>query len=170
MSAIQNAITVLDKMDERLSAHGYLDTDGARVEIKEAIQALQSLEGKSEPFAYCFTDVSGKPSEFCDSPRHASEGDLRIRTPLYTTPQPPAVPDGYDYYSSDDGDTWLESPSDIEFVNGLKVGDEYEILAVQNSVSLKFRVTKAPDESSDDYEVERVDAMITAAQQGDGNE
>jgi hypothetical protein len=39
---------------------------------------------ESEPFAFCFTDVNGKPSEFCDHPKHAAEGDTRIRTPLYT--------------------------------------------------------------------------------------
>ena len=41
---------------------------------------------ESEPFAFCFTDVNGKPSEFCDHPKHAAEGDTRIRTPLYTHP------------------------------------------------------------------------------------
>jgi hypothetical protein len=30
--------------------------------------------------------VNGKPSEFCDHPKHAAEGDTRIRTPLYTHP------------------------------------------------------------------------------------
>ena len=39
---------------------------------------------ESEPFAFCFTDVNGKPSEFCDHPKHAAESDTRIRTPLYT--------------------------------------------------------------------------------------
>ena len=41
---------------------------------------------ESEPFAFCFTDVNGKPIEFCDHPKHAAEGDTRIRTPLYTHP------------------------------------------------------------------------------------
>ena len=41
---------------------------------------------ESEPFAFCFTDVNGKPIEFCDHPKHAAEGDALIRTPLYTHP------------------------------------------------------------------------------------
>ena len=47
---------------------------------------------ESEPFAFCFTDVNGKPSEFCDHPKHAAEGDTRIRTPLYTHPASADVP------------------------------------------------------------------------------
>ena len=48
---------------------------------------------ESEPFAFCFTDVNGKPSEFCDHPKHAAEGDTRIRTPLYTHPASADVPE-----------------------------------------------------------------------------
>ncbi|WP_339869002.1 hypothetical protein [Pseudohongiella nitratireducens] len=109
MSAIQNAITVLDKMDERLSADGYLDTDGPRVEIKEAIQALQSLEGEavneslinSIASDICESDVydQDKPDSVC-----ISVSDLLVvlgnnlstaegAPALYTTPQPPAAPD-----------------------------------------------------------------------------
>ena len=54
----------------------------AGYEAGEAARAGQ----ESEPFAFCFTDVNGKPSEFCDHPKHAAEGDTRIRTPLYTHP------------------------------------------------------------------------------------
>ena len=100
MSAIQNAITVLDKMDERLSAHGYLDTDGARVEIKEAIQALQSLEGEAvavrydfDGFGYLYLD-DGSGSDWLT--RHDDA------EPLYTAPQPPTRqehPVGHDTYS-----------------------------------------------------------------------
>ena len=54
-------------------------------------QQPPSMEGcgmsdSREAFAFCFTDVNGKPSEFCDHPKHAAEGDTRIRTPLYTHP------------------------------------------------------------------------------------
>ena len=48
---------------------------------------------ESEPFAFCFTDVNGKPSEFCDHPKHAAEGDTRIRTPLYTHPASAQAPE-----------------------------------------------------------------------------
>jgi len=46
VNAIQNAIRVLDQMDERLSAHGYLDNDDPRTEIKSAIRALRLLDGE----------------------------------------------------------------------------------------------------------------------------
>jgi uncharacterized protein YoaH (UPF0181 family) len=37
--------------------------------------------------------VNGKPSEFCDHPKHAAEGDTRIRTPLYTHPASAQAPE-----------------------------------------------------------------------------
>ena len=46
--------------------------------------ALQS----GQPVAWCFTDVNGKPKELVDHPKYKSEQDMRIYTPLYTTPQP----------------------------------------------------------------------------------
>lgn len=109
MSAIQNAITVLDKMDERLSAHGYLDTDGARVEIKEAIQALQSLEGEAEKEAEELiiqrdyweekaTELAMAVGDHFDVDvgEHSSDNCPVITAIDYmvnhTTPQPPAVP------------------------------------------------------------------------------
>lgn len=46
----------------------------------------------AEPFAYCFTDVNGNPQDFCDAPEHASEQDLRVRTPLYLHPVPARQP------------------------------------------------------------------------------
>ena len=55
----------------------------------KAWQAACAQQGRSgEAFAWCFTDVNGRPSEFCDHPKHAADGDTRIRTPLYTHPQP----------------------------------------------------------------------------------
>lgn len=49
-------------------------------------------EAQGAPFAWCFTDVNGQPTNFCDPPEHAAENDLRIRTPLYThqSTKPPA--------------------------------------------------------------------------------
>lgn len=68
-------------------------------------------------------------------------------------------------YSDDGGDTWLESPDDAAFVNGLAVGDTYELQVCHYSVSRTYRVTKAPDEESDDYEVEPV-ALIDGTKAG----
>ncbi|HWT40983.1 MAG TPA: hypothetical protein VN081_07020 [Dongiaceae bacterium] len=67
-------------------------------------------------------------------------------------------PQGYPFecWSNDDGDSWGEHPADAEFVDGLDVGDTYELLAGWNSVRATYRVTKAPDDTSDDYEVECV--------------
>lgn len=67
-------------------------------------------------------------------------------------------------YSDDNGDYWRDCPDDSDFVDGLKVGDTYELQASIRSWSETFRVTKAPDETSDDYEVELVstDAPLAA--------
>lgn len=61
-------------------------------------------------------------------------------------------------YSNDDGDSWRDSPDDAEFVDGLTVGDTYVLTVSHYSVERTYRVTKAPDETSDDYEVEPVQA------------
>jgi hypothetical protein len=64
---------------------------------------------ESEPFAFCFTDVNGKPSEFCDHPKHAAEGDTRIRTPLYThtaSRQAASMPEANKAWASSDP-SWL---------------------------------------------------------------
>ena len=53
------------------------------------------MSDSREAFAFCFTDVNGKPSEFCDHPKHAAEGDTRIRTPLYTHPASAAPDEEY---------------------------------------------------------------------------
>lgn len=60
-----------------------------------------------------------------------------------------------DYYTAGDLEQWLEHPADIVFVNGLKVGDRYEVTAIDQWKET-YEVTKAPDETSDDYEVVRV--------------
>lgn len=59
-------------------------------------------------------------------------------------------------YSDSDGDYWVHDPADADFVEGLSVGDEYELLVGLEAVRRKFCVTKVPDASSDDYEVEEV--------------
>lgn len=62
----------------------------------------------------------------------------------------------YDCYSNDDGDRWLDTPDDIEFVDGLQIGDQFELLAGWRADRVTFRVTKVPDSDSDDYAVELV--------------
>ena len=59
-------------------------------------------------------------------------------------------------YSDNDGDSCTESPADADFVSGLTVGEEFELLVCFHPVRRAFRVIKAPDDVSDDYEVEEV--------------
>lgn len=61
----------------------------------------------------------------------------------------------FDCWSNDDGDSWGEHPADGEFVDGLKVGDTFELLAGYQSERVSYIVTKAPDDANDDYEVEQ---------------
>lgn len=61
-------------------------SDAQQSKLVTALARVEELEQGAEPFAYCFTDVNGRPSEFCDAPVHAHEQDKRIRTPLYTHP------------------------------------------------------------------------------------
>lgn len=76
--------------------------------------------------------------------------------PVYAAPQASEAVPLADCYSNNDGDSWLDCPDDIEFVHGLKVGDEYELKASIWAWPERFRVTKVPDDTSDDYEVEPV--------------
>jgi len=68
-------------------------------------------------------------------------------------------------YSDDDGDTWSDCPDDCEFVEGRALGEEFELQASIRAWTEVFRVTKVPDETSDDYEVEPVSIRTTAAPQ-----
>lgn len=61
-----------------------------------------------------------------------------------------------DAYSNCEGDYWTEHPADIDFVDGLSVGDEYELTVALNAWEEAYRVVKIPDDDSDDYEVERI--------------
>lgn len=57
-------------------------------------------------------------------------------------------------YSNDDGDTWYDCPDDIAIVDGLNSGDKFELLVSTRAKRKTFVVTKAPDDSNDEYEVE----------------
>jgi len=67
-------------------------------------------------------------------------------------------------YSDNDGDSWYDHPADSMLVDGLAVGDTYTLSVSHYSVGRTYRVTKAPDETSDDYEVEPMQA--TSAEVG----
>ncbi|MGW8423268.1 hypothetical protein [Comamonas sp. HJ-2] len=68
-------------------------------------------------------------------------------------------------YSNDEGDTWSDCPDDCDFVDGRALGEEFELQASIRAWKEVFRVTKVPDETSDDYEVEPVSIRTTAAPQ-----
>lgn len=70
-------------------------------------------------------------------------------------------------YSDNDGDSWYDHPADSCLVDGLAVGDTYTLSVSHYSVGRTYRVTKAPDGTSDDYEVEPVQA--TSAEVGECN-
>lgn len=79
-------------------------------------------------------------------------GDARVAAALASAGKPVMPP--FQCWSDNDGDSWREHPADADLVDGLKVGDTYELLAGWESVRATYRVTKAPDAESDDYEVE----------------
>ena len=66
-------------------------------------------------------------------------------------------------YSNDEGDTWSDRPDDCDFVDGRTLGEEFELKASIRAWPEVFRVTKVPDETSDDYEVEPVSIRTSAA-------
>lgn len=78
--------------------------------------------------------------------------------------QPAQLPP-YNVFSNDDGDSWETHPASDNFVHGLQLGEEFELLAGWQAERVTFRVTKVPDDESDDYEVEEVTAPA-AAQKG----
>ena len=82
--------------------------------------------------------------------------------------QQPAVYPKYDVFSQDDGDSWEEHTASDCFVHGRKLGDTFELLAGWTADRVTFRVTKVPDDESDDYEVEQVTPQPTAQQPADG--
>lgn len=59
-------------------------------------------------------------------------------------------------WSNDDGDSWLDHPADAEFVDGLSLNAEFELLAGFNCQRVTYRVIKVPDDENDEYEVEEV--------------
>lgn len=63
------------------------------------------------------------------------------------------------YYSNDEGDSWYDFPDDVDFLSDfdpLEIGTEYELDVAYRNAKRRYKVTKIPDENSDDYEVELV--------------
>ena len=104
---------------------------------------------ESEPFAFCFTDVNGKPSEFCDHPKHAAEGDTRIRTPLYTHPASADVPDGWTFTRESDGRIVINADGLGFYVARLEADRIAEILLYALANDLLNDGTSKADEVSD---------------------
>lgn len=101
----------------------------------------------------------------------AERAERRAREHAAAIASRPVVDDGIpqptqECYSNDDGDHWLDSPDDAEFIDGLGLGDTYELCVSHYWVRRIYRVTKVPDEHNDDYEVEPV-ALIDSAQEED---
>ena len=78
---------------------------------------------------------------------------------MTTTPLPePVTPDYFEH--EDDDDCWRECPDDCDIIDSagggdLIVGNEYECEVAWRGTQ-RFRVTKIPDDASDDYEVKLV--------------
>jgi hypothetical protein len=59
----------------------------------QVVELEASAQDGGDPFAWCFTDVNGKPTDFADNPIHKSANDLRTYTALYTRPPSAVVPE-----------------------------------------------------------------------------
>lgn len=92
-----------------------------------------------------------------------------IRAMLAAAPQAAvaATLPPYDSFSDDFGESWRDDPADSDFVDGMKLGEEFELLGGWKAKHLTFRVTKVPDDESDDYEVEEVTAPAAAQKGGE---
>lgn len=95
------------------------------------------------------------------------ESAHQLRAMLAAAPQgaQPAQLPPYDSFSDDGGESWRDHPADCDFVDGMQLGEEFELLGGWKAKHLTFRVTKVPDDENDDYEVEEVTALA-AAQKG----
>ncbi|GEM_PF-5837653 len=103
----------------------------------------------------CLEEGSINIVEFAPLPQDSLKGDSDA----------PTIPEPHqECYSDNDGDSWYDHPADSMLVDGLSVGDTYTLSVSHYSVGRTYRVIKAPDETSDDYEVEPVQA--TSAEVG----
>lgn len=129
-------------------------------ELLDAIRLARSADAKAEETISALHARIAELEAICDEQQAGIES---LRAEIAAAPQAAQVIKA-NCYSDDNGDYWRDCPDDWDFVDGLKVGYTYELQASIRSWSETFRVTKAPDETSDDYEVELVstDAPIAA--------
>ncbi|WP_313329806.1 hypothetical protein [Comamonas sp.] len=158
-----------------------------------ALLAPQAVEAQAAPAAVAVSDeremviqnvmklvanwgITGHSADFEVMFKAWVAIETALRAALAATPALPATEDSSagdlaavqaepvaDCYSDDDGDTWRDLPSDIDFVQGRKLGEEFGLQASVRSWPEIFRITKVPDENDDDYEVEAV-SIRTAPQ------
>jgi len=112
--------------------------------------ALEHAGRGVEPVAYCFTDVNGRPKEFCSGPETLAPEDKRIITALYTQPPALAVPKGFVLwpeqltyemvraFSLKVGGEWDEVPENQKFYTAEKLQSAFD--AMLNAAP------KAPDQ------------------------
>ena len=63
----------------------------------------------------------------------------------------------FECFSLDDGcDFCAESPTDCALIDGKELGEKFELMCGWYAVRRDFVVTKVPDDTSDDYEVEMI--------------
>lgn len=85
-----------------------------------------------EPYAYCFTDVNGRPTEFCSPPEcYVPSEDMRIITPLYKL-------DSHDESFIDAIEKEVQRA-----VNCLETDCEHEAILILKGVQLAFRLRRS---------------------------
>lgn len=123
---------------------------------QQIIDALVAKQAKNE--GRVWPDWRTMPAD------QAIEHDRSVDSPKGGSDEASIPEPHQECYSDDGGDSWHEHPADAEIVEGLAVGDTYTLTVSHYSVERTYRVIKAPDETSDDYEVEPVQA--TSAEVG----
>ena len=155
------------------AANGH--AEGYRAGYADAVKAAEvgKPAAAQEAVAYLNSDSSAKratkqaaPKELWDRKLTRSERQCWAQGfNAATVSSKPTIPQPHqECYSDSDGESWFDDPADSCIVDGMAVGDTYTLQVSHYSVGRTYRVTKAPDETSDDYEVEPVQA--TSAEVG----
>ncbi len=127
--------------------------------IKDVMGLIADLEREAADVGY------GHGSQrLVNEKRAAIESKLHALLATATGLPAQAVPVA-NCYTNNEGDTWSDCPDDCDFVEGRALGEEFKLQASIRAWTEVFRVTKVPDETSDDYEVEPVSIRTTAAPQ-----
>ena len=169
-----------DKLDARACIRGALEIEALRAllaaapahpaegvptssDLRERLARLEAgCNAHTTPTVYEAIADSKAALDELDEARQRVGISLAATQPAAQAVQPVAPQLKANCYSDDNGDYWRDCPDDCDFVEGLKVGDTYELQASIRAWSETFRVTKAPDETSDDYEVELVSSDAPA--------